>query len=151
MINIINATECPNGIENAITYIHSKWGGESNFAFYDDAIRHSSLPGKTLPKFFVMIKNNRITGCVGLIINDFISRHDLWPWLCCLYVDEQERGNEYGKHLIAHAVNIAQIDGFNTVYLTTGLDGYYERYGWTRIEDGISFDGSSTRIYKMTI
>lgn len=147
---IIPVNEHPDGIEKGISYIHSKWGGESNFAFYDDAIRHSFLPGKTLPKFFLMIDNSRIIGSVGLITNDLISRHDLLPWLCCLFVEENERGHHHGRELINHAVSVAMEDGFDCVYLTTHLAGYYENYGWIRIEDGFSFDGSVTRIYRMT-
>lgn len=39
--------------------------------------------------------------------------------------------------------------GFPIVYLTTDHNGYYERYGWIRIEDGIDLISCKpTRIYK---
>ena len=106
------------------------------------------MPGKPLPQFFLLLKNNEIIGCSALVTNDFISRHDLFPWMACLYVDEKERGNDYGNLLMEYAEQEAKKVGFSTIYLTTDHDGYYERYGWKRIEDGIDlFSCKPSRIY----
>jgi GNAT superfamily N-acetyltransferase len=149
MQTIINVKDYSQGIDKALNYIHGIWGNESNFNFYKDAIVHSALPGKPLPQFFLLLKNNEPIGCCALITNDFISRHDLYPWLACLYVAENERGNQYGNVLMEHAEREAKKAGFSSIYLTTDHDGYYEKYGWTRIEDGIDlFSGKSSRIYQ---
>ena len=92
MIEIINANKYSGGLEKATRYIHGKWGSEDNFDFYFDAMLHSSEPGKPLPKFFLLLKNGEIAGCYGLITNDFVSRHDLFPWFACLYVEEAHDG-----------------------------------------------------------
>ncbi len=148
MLEIVNVKEYSGGIDKAVNYIHGVWGNEQNYLFYKDAIYHSSLPGKTLPKFFLLLKDKKIIGCCALITNDFISRHDLYPWLACLFVDEKERGKEYGNLLMKHAEQEAKKSNFAEIYLTTDLDGYYEKYGWTRIEDGINLFGCKpSRIY----
>jgi hypothetical protein len=37
---------------------------------------------------------------------------------------------------------------FYKEYFTTNLDGYYEKYGWTRMEDGVDFfSGKPVKIY----
>lgn len=147
MLEIINVKEYTKGIDKAIEYIHGVWGNEENFMFYKDAINHSYSKGK-LPQFFVLLKDEKIIGCSALIINDFISRHDLYPWLACLFIDERERGNEYGNMLMKYAEEQAKKAGFSKLYLTTDLNGYYEKYGWNRIEDGIDlFTMKPTRIY----
>jgi len=151
MTEIINVNDLQDGIDRGVAYIHSKWGNESNYSFYQNAIINSSLPGKKLPKFFLMIDDMRIIGCCGLISNDFISREDLYPWLCGLFVEENERHHGYGGQLIAHIESAAKMEMFKSLYLTTHLDGYYEKYGWVRIEDGYSLDGTQTRIYQKSI
>jgi len=148
MVEIVNVREYPGGLDKAIDYIHGMWGSEKNYPYYRDAIYHSSLTGKHLPMFFLLLKNNEIIGCSALITNDFISRHDLYPWIACLFVDAKERGQEYGNLLMEHAGKEAKNMGFSIVYLTTDHDGYYEKYGWQRLEDGVDlFSCKPTRIY----
>ncbi|PRX29335.1 acetyltransferase (GNAT) family protein [Orenia metallireducens] len=148
MIDIVNVKEFSGDLTKAIQYIHGVWGDDSNYNFYQDAIENSSLPDKALPQFYLMLKEDKIIGCSALITNDFISRHDLYPWMACLYVDEEERGHSYARLLIEYAEDQARKAGFSNIYLTTDHAGYYEKYGWQRIEDGIDlFSDQVTRIY----
>ena len=95
-----------------------------------------------------MLKDDEIIGSYGLIVNDFNSRGDLWPWLAALYVNESERGAALGARLLVHGVNEAGKLGFKSVYLITDHVGYYEKYGWHYIADGYGLDGEASRIYK---
>jgi GNAT superfamily N-acetyltransferase len=148
MVEMINVKKYKNGLKAGIRYIHGVWGNAGNYAFYEDAIHNASENDKGLPQFYLLLHDDDIIGCAALIINDFISRHDLYPWVACLYVDEAYRGNQFGSLLLDHAVQCAGNAGFHKVYLTTDLDGYYEKYGWTRMEDGIDlFSGKPSRIY----
>ncbi|MCF7793355.1 MAG: GNAT family N-acetyltransferase [Candidatus Cloacimonetes bacterium] len=151
MYKIINVKEYEKGISEAVKYIHGIWGNESNFPFYEDAIQNSSLPGKPLPRFYLMLDEEKIIGCYALLTNDLISRQDLWPWLGCLFIDKDYRGNQLGSTLMDHGKNVAKKLGYKTIYLTTDHDGYYEKYGWTRIEDGFDLSAERSRIYKMDI
>ncbi len=152
MVEIVNVKEFSGGIEKAARYIHGKWeDSEGNLPFYYDCFLHSSKPEKPLPKFFVLIKEKRIVGCYGLIINDMISRHDLFPWFSHLFVEVNERGKSYGELLLKHAEQEALRSGFSVLYLHTDHDGFYEKYGWQRIEDGFEVDGMKTKIYQKEI
>ena len=150
-MDIVNVKEYPGGIDKAVAYIHDKWGSRDNYNFYYDAILHSSEPEKQLPMFFLFLDDKEIVGCYGLVTNDFISRHDLYPWFACLFIEEQKRGKELGKLLMEHAEKVARKAGFASFYLTTDHDGYYERYGWRRIEDGFEPSGKRTRIYEKVL
>ncbi len=150
MYTIINAKDYPNGLETAVQYIHSKWGRPENYPFYYDAINHSSEQDKPLPRFYLMLKETEIVGCYALLTNDLISRQDLYPWLGCLFIEATERGNQLGNYLMQHGIAEAKRLGFKKVYLTTDHDGYYEKYGWQRMEDGYDFWGNSTRIYQIS-
>lgn len=151
MEEIINVRDYAGGLVEASRYIHSIWGRPDNFEFYRDCIEHSSLDTNSIPRFYLMLDQDRIIGCYALITNDLISRQDLWPWLACLWVEPDYRGRELGKHLLAHGISEAKRIGYKRVYLTTDHDGYYERYGWQRIEDGYDLRGDKGRIYTYSL
>jgi predicted N-acetyltransferase YhbS len=147
MERIINVREYEPGIEAAARYIHSKWGRPQNFNFYLDAISHSSLSDTSLPRFFLMLEAAEVIGCYALLTNDLVSRQDLWPWLGCVFIEERCRGRALGARLLAHGLSEAARIGFEKVYLNTDHDGYYEKYGWIRMEDGFNLAGERGRIY----
>lgn len=146
MPDIVNVRDYHGGLEQAARYFHAAWSG-IHLRFYLDALRHSSREGMPLPRFYLLLDSGKAIGCYGLVTNDFISRHDLYPWFAALYVDPRERGRSLGSKLLDHGLNEAARAGFETLYLTTDHDGYYEKYGWTRMEDGFERDGSPARIY----
>jgi GNAT superfamily N-acetyltransferase len=146
MIEIVNVRNWQPGLQAAADYFHAAWSGIHR-DFYLDAILHSSGADSPLPRFYLLLKAGRPIGCYGLAANDFISRHDLWPWLVALHVDEAERGRALGSRMLEHGVRAAGRAGFQRLYLTTDHDGYYEKYGWRRIEDGYDRDGAACRIY----
>jgi len=79
-----NVSDYPDGLERAIISIHGKWGREKNSACYKDAIENSTNGVSALRGFYLMVRSGEIISCFALIINDFISGHDLYPWLACL-------------------------------------------------------------------
>ena len=135
------------GINKAIKFYHSAWGNDKNYSFFEDAIRNSTNSKKGLPRFYLLLKRDEMIGCCGIVINDFISRHDLYPWLAGIYIKESERGKELGNMLMEYAELEAKNAGYSAIYITTDHDGYYEKYGWKRIEDGYEITGEPTRIY----
>lgn len=147
MLEVVNVLQFKGGLREAAGFFHSAWPGLAD-VFYLDAMRHSSGQNPPLPRFYLLLKNGNPIGCYGLVTNDFISRHDLFPWFAALYVTESERGRELGGLLLEHGIREAARAGFPTLYLTTDHDGYYEKYGWTRIEDGYDRGGEVCRIYR---
>ena len=148
MIKIMGIRENPHLFEDGAKFFHNAFGNEKNYMLYYDCIVHSITAESPLPRWFLAVKGEEVIGGCALITNDFISRMDLWPWLAALYVVESERGKALGSKLLAHALSEAGKLGFAKVYLSTDHDGYYERYGWKRIEDGYMFWGDKSRIYE---
>jgi len=146
-MEIVNVRDYAGGLEAAARFFHEAWSGIT-YRFFHDAMVHSSLEDRPLPRFYLLLGSGRIVGCYGLVTNDFISRHDLHPWFAALYVVEDRRGEALGGRLLDNAVGEAASAGFSSVYPTTDHEGYYEKYGWTRIEDGYERDGTPARIYR---
>lgn len=146
-MKIINVHDHQPGLEAAAGYIHGIWGRPQNLAFYLDAVLHSSLTEKALPRFYLLLEGARVAGCCALLTNDLISRQDLWPWLACLYVEPEYRGRALGATLLEHGAREAGKMGYGRLYLNTDHAAYYEKYGWVRMEDGYNLFGERGRIY----
>lgn len=91
-MKIISIRENPTYKDIAINYFQSKWPSVYP-VLYEDSINHSIDSPNPLPQWYLLEKDNEIIGCAGLITNDFISRMDLYPWVCAVYIDENHRGH----------------------------------------------------------
>jgi len=118
---------------------------------YEDCIKYSVLSDNSLPQWYIMIKNDEIIGCAGLITNDFISRMDLFPWISSLFVEQAHRNHNYGFKLIDKACLDAKKAGYKSVFLGTDHIGYYEKYGFEYIGDGYHPWSEISRNYKYTL
>lgn len=150
-MKVISVKESPEYKDRAITYFQSKWASKESMMVYEDSITHSITTNNPLPRWYLLIDGDEIIGCAGLISNDFISRMDLYPWMCALYIEEEHRGNSYAALLMDKAKADAKQGGFSSIYLCTGHIGYYEKYGFNYIGDGYHPWGENSRIYEASI
>lgn len=146
-LQIMAVREHPEWLERAIDYFDAKWPYMGRMV-YQDCITHSLTTESPLPRWYLMIRGENIVGSYGLIMNDFISRQDLWPWLVALYVEESERGQALGAQMLSHGRQEALKLGFSHVYLCTNHVGFYEKYGWKHIGHGYGI-GYDARIYEI--
>jgi GNAT superfamily N-acetyltransferase len=144
---IISVREQPEYFERAVDYFASKWGIERKI--YEDSISDGIATTNPLPRWYLLLKDDKIAGSYGLIENDFMARKDLYPWLCALYVEETERGKGLGSQLLTHGRQEARELGFDKLYLCTDHIDYYERYGWRFFGLEESEWGGNTRVYEI--
>jgi len=147
MKQIINIRENPEWLDCAADFFSAKWNIDRQL--YLDSMNDSITTDKTLPRWYLMLRENNIIGGFGLIDNDFMVRTDLCPWLCALYIEPAERGKQLGEKLLAHSRIEAASLGFNKVYLNTDHVGYYEKYGWNYMGDFAHQSGTDTRVYEV--
>ena len=150
-MKVIEIRDNPEYLDKAIQYIYSKWGNVNNYLCYHDCIEHSVNVESPLPRWFLLEDEGEIIGCAGLIINDFISRMDLSPWISSIFIEEDRRGNNLGGLLLEHIKKDAKLAGFNKVYLATDHIGYYEKFGFSFIGMGYHPWGESSRVYECKI
>lgn len=144
---IISVRENPEYAEKAASFFQNRWGNERTAKMYEDCIMHSVNAENPFPQWYLLCDGENAVGGAGLVLNDFISRADLYPWLCALYVDEAYRGNGYGKALIERVKKGAKAAGMRFLYLCTELEGFYERAGFEYMADGYHSSGEKLRIY----
>ncbi|MFD1020999.1 GNAT family N-acetyltransferase [Thalassobacillus hwangdonensis] len=140
--------EVPERFDEAVDVFWGEWGGEDNYAFYRDCMEHSSTTSADLPRFYLALDGEKIVGTYALLRNDLNSRQDLCPWLACLYIDPAYRGKGLGAKLLEDGLNRTNEKGYDTLYLTTDLEGYYEKYGWKHTTDAIGLGGGSIKVYE---
>ena len=147
-LHVLSLRDHPAHLPDLLSYIQSKWASADTRALYEDCLAHTVGAPSPLPDWYVLMDGASPIGCAGLITNDFISRMDLCPWLCALYVEESRRGHGYGALLINRVRSDARRAGFNHLYLCTDHTGYYEKYGFHFIGTGYHPWGESSRIYE---
>lgn len=146
-MNIISIKKQPEYASIVIKYFQEKWASKDSLKVYEDCINNCIISNSPLPQWYLLLNNDEIIGCAGLITNDFISRMDLYPWVCALYIEEKYRGNSYGSILLSEVKKDALNAGFKRLYLCTDHIGYYEHYDFNYIGTGYHPWGEESRIY----
>ena len=95
-VTLVSVRERPECAAAMIAFFQQSWP-EILPEMYADSIHHSIDAPQALPQWYVLQKDGEIVACAGLITNDFISRGDLYPWLCALFVNEAERKQGYAR------------------------------------------------------
>jgi len=147
-MKVISVRENPEFKNQAIAYFQKAWPKVSPI-IYSDCIDNSVTSEQPLPQWYLLVDNEVIIGCAGLITNDFISRMDLYPWICAIYIEESYRGHNYGALLIEKAKEDAKKYGFKKSYLCTDHIGYYEKLGFSYLAQGYHPWGDESRIYQI--
>lgn len=144
---IISVRSNPEYTARAIDWFSAKWGIDRKE--YEKSINDCISGNDRLPRWYLAIgENNEIIGGCGLVLNDFVDRNDLFPYLCALFVEEKARGHALGSKLLEYVRTDAGRLGFDKLYLCTDHTSYYEKYGWKHIDTGRHTWGETSRIYE---
>jgi len=134
-------------LKEAIAYFWNQWGSESNYDFYRDCIENSLATEISLPKFYVLLDQDNIVGSYALLTNDIISRQDLMPWFACLLIDDDYRKQGLAQKLLNHGLDQARQKGYDYLYLSTDLIGFYEKKGWDYYAKAFGLSGDEFNVY----
>ena len=80
---------------------------------------------------------------------DDIPDTELTPWMGFVYTAPEYRGRRLAGRLIAEAKALAREDGYDTLWISTGETGLYEKYGAEYDRTLKDMRGNDSRIYRM--
>ncbi len=125
--DLVSIREKPQLCEQAAAWFSGKWGIDRQA--YLDCMKEC-LNDEVPYDWFLCLAEDKIVGGLGIIENDFHDRPDLSPNVCAVYVEPDYRGRGIAGKLLDMAVEAMRKKGISPLYLLTGHQGFYERYGW---------------------
>lgn len=109
-------------------WFHEKWGVP--LEAYKESISESLRDKAVVPRWYVVLNDDKIIAGLGVIENDFHDRKDLTPNVCAVYVEEEFRCRGIAGEMLSFVCNDMKESGIDTLYLVTDHTSFYERYGW---------------------
>ena len=80
---------------------------------------------------------------------DDIPDTELTPWLGFVYTHPDYRGRRLMGRLISRVKKLARDHGYDTLYIATGENGLYEKYGAEYVTNMTDRRGEDSRVYRM--
>lgn len=118
---------------------------------YLDTVPRGNEPDEALPRVLIAERKGEIVGTASLLGEDMETRPGLGPWLGCVYVRSDQRGNGIGTLLIERAEALAESLGIRTLHLfTDDCTGLYTKLGWSAVEQA-DYEGKPVTIMKKVV
>ncbi len=136
------------GIKFVAESIASCWGRASGKSDEEilSFVSHAVCEGR-VPQSFVCYKDGEAVGSFQFGLTEPYTRPDLSPWLMNVFVKEEYRGQGVGRAMMESVRGFAEDIGLDKIYLFTPHEGFYEKFGWTKV-DSVTFykpEGKITR------
>ncbi len=96
---------------------------------------------------FAAISDGKIVGMAAALMTDYYPLPDICPWVSCIFVSEEYRGQKLSGDLIAYANKYLKRNGFGRSYIPSGFFGLYERYGYTYLKDIVNYGGGTDHLF----
>ena len=100
---------------------------------------------------FAAVVDGKIVGMTSLLKTDYYPLPEILPWVSCVFVEKEYRGNRISEKLITAANEYAKSLGFEKTYIPTEFTGFYEKYGYTYVKDIVNYGGGTDRLYMKTL
>lgn len=96
---------------------------------------------------FVAMKGNKIVGITAIMKTDYYPLPEIYPWVSCVFVSEEYRGQRISERLISYANQYAKELGFERSYIPTEYVGLYEHYGYHYLKDIVNYGGGVDHLF----
>lgn len=96
---------------------------------------------------FAAVRDGKIVGMASVMKTDYYPLPEVFPWVSCIFVSEEYRGQRISGELIACANRYLQAHGFDRSYIPSEFTGLYEHYGYRYLRDIVNYGGGIDRLY----
>lgn len=96
---------------------------------------------------FAAVAEGGIIGFCTFLKTDYYPENRYWPWISSLFVDENFRHLRVCGQLISQSCEYARELGFRKVYIPSALEGFYERYGFHKIDQLTNYGGDTDQVF----
>lgn len=100
---------------------------------------------------FAAVADGQIAGFCTFMKTDYYPENRYSPWISSIFVDEQHRGKRLSGQMIEAVIEYARKQQFSAVYIPSDRVGFYEQYGFERIDQLRNYAGDLDYIFKKEI
>ena len=147
MIKTVNLALAPCYFDNVFDSIFNEWG-DNNPNYWKSWIK-SSVRLHGIPATYVVLSDEQYVGTFSIWNCDLQSRQDLSPWVGGIVVEPQFRGQGIGLFIQKEVKKVLKKEGIQEAFLFTELNGFYERTGWSFLEEIYDEKDHKVRLYRL--
>ena len=102
-------------------------------------------------RVFAAVCGGEIVGYCTFLETDYYPENRYWPWISSIFVDEMFRGCRISRQMIDTVIDYAKEQGFGRVYIPSDMTGFYEQYGFEKIDELTNYGGDVDGIFAKNI
>ena len=96
---------------------------------------------------FAAVEDGEIIGFCTFLETDYYPENRYSPWISSIFVDEKFRGNKISFRLIENTIEYAKMQSFKKVYIPSDMIGFYEKFGFIKIDELVNYGGDTDNIF----
>lgn len=100
---------------------------------------------------FAAVSEDKIVGFCTFMKTDYYPENRYSPWISSIFVGEEHRGCRISGKMIEAVIAYAKEQGFSRVYIPSDMAGFYEKYGFEKIDELKNYGGDTDNIFAKEI
>ena len=100
---------------------------------------------------FAVVSKDKIIGFCTFLKTDYYPENRYSPWISSIFVDESYRGNRISEKMIEAVIEYEKEQGFSKVYIPSDMIGFYEKYGFVKIDELQNYSGDIDNVFAKEI
>ena len=102
-------------------------------------------------KVFLLVDGDDLLSYCTYAEQDDVREPSLTPWVGFVYTFPEYRGKRLVGKLLKNSYELAKNDGHKNIYISTGENGLYEKYGYSFWKMMKNVEGGDSRVYRIDI